>query len=327
MAFGPFKKKEAEEPAATASPLERLKELAEEAGPAKCSAAAAGGLLLLWALRKLAGGIKAARERRAADRLSSAVTVMLSESAAGSNVVLAAEKPEESGGKLPETLCSHLLLVTTAFDPLGEKKRTLEANAAANARMWASIQAMEPAPAKVWPCFGYSLADGWREDGFCLAFLVPGGEEEADAARAAVAAMAREFGQGAMFEYVKGEEEDSLVCTMVPVKMGPAAAKEVTLWRVPECSTGPHMCCCGEKEEGEEEGEGEPPSPLVTRPWAGPEEVLSAAIAIEPAPRAVDSFKPVEQVLAQKDKDSARQRRWWSRHKVGALSPIRNLFP
>ena len=311
MAFGPFKKKEAEEPAATASPLERLKELAEEAGPAKCSAAAAGGLLLLWALRKLAGGIKAARERRAADRLSSAVTVMLSESAAGSNVVLAAEKPEESGGKLPETLCSHLLLVTTAFDPLGEKKRTLEANAAANARMWASIQAMEPAPAKVWPTWGYNLSEGWREDGFCLAFPADAGGGELDAARAAVAAIAREFGQGAVFEYVKGETEGSMHRTTVPVLSSAAVRREVSVWRVPDA------VAFG----------GEEPDPMLARPWAGPEEVLSAAIAIEPATPAVDSFKPVEQVLAQKDKDSARQRRWWSRHKVGALSPIRNLFP
>ena len=310
------------------SPINRLKGLMEDFGYAQCSAAAAAASLAVCALRRLTGRARAARERKLGETWGGVIEVMLSENAAGENVVLVpgTEPPEESGGKLPETLCSHVLFCMTAFDPPGEE-RTLGENAAANARMWASIQAMEPAPAKVWPCFGYSLADGWREDGFCLAFLVPGGEEEADAARAAVAAMAREFGQGALFEYVKGETEDSLVCTMVPVKMGPAAAKEVTLWRVPECSTGPHMCCCGEKEEGEEEGEGEPPSPLVTRPWAGPEEVLSAAIAIEPATPAVDSFKPVEQVLAQKDKDSARQRRWWSRHKVGALSPIRNLFP
>ena len=64
---------------------------------------------------------------------------------------------------------------------------------------------------------------------------------------------------------------------------------------------------------------------MLARPGAGPEEGLSAAG--EPATPASDSFKPVEQVLAQKDKDSARQRRWWSRHKVGALSPVRNFFP
>ena len=324
-----FGKKKVEEEVKEETPLERLKAAIVGAGVAKCSAAAGGALLAVCVLRSLGAKMKRAKERRLADKYSGAVEVLLCKQAAGANVVLvpSAEQPEESGGKLPETLCSHLVFALTAFDPPGET-RTLEENTDANTRMWRSIQAMEPAPAKVWPAWAYNLDENWREDGFCLAFLVAGGEEEAETARAAVIALAKEYDQLAVFEYVKGETEDSMLRTTVPVTGSEAIRKEVTVWRVPE----PVVPAPGDEgDEGEaaeeaevDEGDSEK-NALLQRPWAGPEEVLGAEEPREPATPA--SFKSVQKVLAEKEKESARQRRWWSRHKVGPLSPIRNLFP
>ena len=310
--------------------LEYVKDLAKEAGYVKCSAAVAGVLMFLCALRRLVGngGKKSDRDRKLGDTWSSAAEYMLSEAAVGSNVVLvpAVEQPEESSDKLslPDTLCTHLLFAFTAFDPPGEA-RTLEENEQANGRMWESIKLMEPSPAKVWPTWGYNLKEDWREDGFCLAFPVKDGEKEAECARAAVISIAKEFGQGAVFEYCKGENDNSMLRTTVPVLSSDDIRKEVTVWRVPETFvSAPYS----EEVDGDEKRE-EVGSILLTRPWAGPDEIWGAKEeAKEPATATPPegSFKSVKDVLADMDKESARQRKSLNRIKVGALSPIKQLF-
>ena len=53
----------------------------------------------------------------------------------------------------------------------------------------------------------FDLEDGWREDGFCLAY----DKERAGAARDAVLDIARKHQQGAIFEYVYDDHNKWLV--------------------------------------------------------------------------------------------------------------------
>ena len=53
----------------------------------------------------------------------------------------------------------------------------------------------------------FDLEDGWREDGFCLAY----DKERAGAARDAVLGIARKHQQGAIFEYVYDDHNKWLV--------------------------------------------------------------------------------------------------------------------
>ena len=120
-----------------------------------------------------------ADERALGATWASVVEVMLSERVAGEDVCLvpSAARPKHrradgaGGTTLPFLLRTHVSFALTAFDPPGET-RTLEQNAAANAELWAAIRELKPEPAAVWPTWGYNLKEGWREDGFCLAYPV-----------------------------------------------------------------------------------------------------------------------------------------------------------
>ena len=103
----------------------------------------------------------------------------------------------------------------------------------------------------VWPTWGYNLAEGWREDGFSLAYPLAAKET----ARAAVVGLAKRFEQGAIFEYAPGPTSDSLVRTTVPALSSSAVEEVVTVWRVP--ATLPHDTAVD-----------------LRRPWAGPKEAL-----------------------------------------------------
>lgn len=97
------------------------------------------------------------------------------------------------------------MLALTAFDPPGTT-RDRESNAAANGQLWQDILRLPVAPALAWRSFGFDIKEGWREDGFCLAF----DKAEADAGRTAVLSMARRHKQGAIFEYGYDESSETL---------------------------------------------------------------------------------------------------------------------
>lgn len=82
----------------------------------------------------------------------------------------------------------------TAFDPPGVSRSRAE-NAAANGDLWKALQALRAPSA--WRAFGVDVDEGWREDGFAVAWP----EGDADAARPGVVAAARAFDQGAIYEY------------------------------------------------------------------------------------------------------------------------------
>ena len=98
-------------------------------------------------------------------------------------------------GGVPEAL-GGVAFALTAFDPPGVS-RTREANGEANGALWAALEALEARPKRAWRAFGCDLDEGWREDGFAVAWP----EGDADAARPGVVAAARAFDQGAIYEY------------------------------------------------------------------------------------------------------------------------------
>ena len=107
-----------------------------------------------------------------------------------------AAQSSASSDELPAVLREHAVLALTAFDPPGTT-RERNANAAANARLWEDILQLPTAPAWAWRSFGFDAGEGWREDGFCLAFDAA----RMPAARHAVLELARRHDQGAIFEY------------------------------------------------------------------------------------------------------------------------------
>ena len=99
-------------------------------------------------------------------------------------------------GGVPEAL-GGVAFALTAFDPPGVS-RTREANGEANVALWAALEALEARPKRAWRAFGCDLDEGWREDGFVLAYA---DAAAAAAARPGVLAAAKAFDQGAIYEY------------------------------------------------------------------------------------------------------------------------------
>lgn len=111
-----------------------------------------------------------------------------------------------SSDQLPAVLRQYTVMALTAFDPPGTM-RERDANAAANARLWADIMQLPTAPSCAWRSFGFDNDEGWREDGFCLAF----DDARMPAARHAVLELARRHDQGAIFEYYYDTRECRLM--------------------------------------------------------------------------------------------------------------------
>eukprot|EP00315_Gephyrocapsa_oceanica_P055948 CAMPEP_0185489198 /NCGR_PEP_ID=MMETSP1366-20130426/12971_1 /TAXON_ID=38817 /ORGANISM="Gephyrocapsa oceanica, Strain RCC1303" /LENGTH=214 /DNA_ID=CAMNT_0028097757 /DNA_START=1 /DNA_END=645 /DNA_ORIENTATION=- len=195
-------------------------------------------------------------ERQLGALWASVVEVMLcNKYTGGSNVHLvpAATRPPlaRAAGALPSPpFGNHVIFALTAFDPPGVE-RTLEENTAANGDLHRGILELAPPPRHVWPTWGYNLDEGWREDGFSLAYPL----SQTDEGRTAVVALACRFGQGAIFEYAPGPEEDALTRTTVPAMSSDDVKEVVTVWRVPA-----------------ELPDDAPP--MLRRPWAGPAEAL-----------------------------------------------------
>jgi hypothetical protein len=125
----------------------------------------------------------------------------------GGDVILVPGATPPPGGMLPlpPLMQTHVVFALTAFNPPGVE-RTLEQNSAANARLWASLRdELSPAPRVIWPSWGFHREEGWREDGFALAYpmdIYRRREQMLDArarAREAVLRLAARYEQGAIF--------------------------------------------------------------------------------------------------------------------------------
>ena len=71
------------------------------------------------------------------------------------------------------------------------------ANCEANRKLQADIASLRPVPRAWWHSFGFSAEEGWREDGFCVAFAT----DERRFARAQVLKLARAYRQAAIYQF------------------------------------------------------------------------------------------------------------------------------
>lgn len=154
----------------------------------------------------------------------------------GSMVVLVpssdvARIPHTKTLAVPTIFHHHSVFALTAFDPPGVS-RSLEDNTVANARLLSTLRKSIPMPTSIWRSFGVSLAEGWREDGFCMAFK----NEHKEIARAAVVKIAIEFEQGAIFEYAWSMElgPSRLTRYTIPAAAGSEVAGTEEIVRVAE---------------------------------------------------------------------------------------------
>jgi len=114
----------------------------------------------------------------------------------GDTLYLMPEPPGASGQsfpEIPEVIHGMVLFGLTSWNPMGQ-----DAPLADNLESYKAIEADLHAlsPRHMWQSFGFD-ASGYRENGFTVAFPV----EDAAAARQSVVAVAKKFGQGAVYEF------------------------------------------------------------------------------------------------------------------------------
>ena len=119
---------------------------------------------------------------------------------------------------MPRVVHGARMFAVTAHNPMGRVVSDVE-NARANARMEAELAADDACGTR-WRSFGFS--EGWREDGFVVAF------EDADVGRAKMVALAIRYEQGAIYEY-EAEGETRLRRRTVPAAMSDAVEADVVL--------------------------------------------------------------------------------------------------
>ena len=124
------------------------------------------------------------------------IETMLDVPGAGTISLAPCETAAESRESFPDGLraipAGGAAFAVTAFDPPGVE-RTRDENARENGKLWAMLKTAGADAA--WRAYGVDVTEGWREDGFVLAFA------DAAAGRRRVAAAARAFDQGAIYEY------------------------------------------------------------------------------------------------------------------------------
>jgi len=146
----------------------------------------------------------------------------------GGKVVLVPEIETSSAlehDAMPQALRDHVVFALTAFDPPGVS-RTLKENTEENKRLWDDLRnnaRVSGYLANAWKAFGVHVQEAWREDGFCLAVRADN-EASVNEVRSAIIELARQYKQGAIFEY-RPAKERYIVRLTVPV-MSDATGEE-----------------------------------------------------------------------------------------------------
>ena len=154
----------------------------------------------------------------------------------------------------PKPLTGGPHFALTSFDPPGVE-RSLEENTAMNNKMAIRLSSLKnPKPIHIYPSFGYSITEKWREDGFVVAFL----PEDVDAARMAIVDIAKEFDQGAIFEYAASEDDDRFLRRTTVPALSKEEPEEVLMVRI----AAP-----------------EPGNEMLDRPWAGPIDSVTTSLS------------------------------------------------
>jgi hypothetical protein len=177
------------------------------------------------------------------------------------SVIPASKVPRDILTTIPYALRKYKVFALTAFDPPGVT-RSLQENTKANVRLYEDLRELRPRPDKVWRSFGMHAGEGWREDGYCVAFFAEDNAISTSLKREAVVKLARQFDQGAIFEYeylegnTSSTDANLLLRHTVPV----VAGREVEGSEEVACLVETSPVTPGANTASE----------LMTRPWAGP---------------------------------------------------------
>lgn len=96
----------------------------------------------------------------------------------------------------PRIFQKSTVFALTGCNPMGVDAPAA-ANREANERLEQDIQELRPEPRAWWNSYGFNAEEGWREDGFCVAYA----NEERVYARMAVLKLARKYQQKAIYAY------------------------------------------------------------------------------------------------------------------------------
>jgi len=118
----------------------------------------------------------------------------------------------EASADWPRIVSRSVLFSLTAHNPMG-KTHADDWNAAMNARLEADIGEMRRpcTPRGFWHTFGFNVQEGWREDGFTLAFA----KEERAFARSQVLSLAAKYQQAAIYAWRVEPDTGALVRELV----------------------------------------------------------------------------------------------------------------
>ena len=98
--------------------------------------------------------------------------------------------------KWPRIFAKSTVFALTGSNPMG-KEASAAANEYANERLQQDIERLRPEPRAWWHSFGFHSGEGWRENGFCVAYA----NEERVFGRMAVLKLARKYRQKAVYAY------------------------------------------------------------------------------------------------------------------------------
>lgn len=104
--------------------------------------------------------------------------------------------PEPERLEWPRLFSKGVVFSLTASNPMGADASPAY-NAAANERLQKDIDEMKIEPRATWRSFGFNAQEGWREEGFSLAYA----REERVYARQAVLKLAKKHRQAAVYYY------------------------------------------------------------------------------------------------------------------------------
>lgn len=107
-----------------------------------------------------------------------------------------ASGPSSAPVTWPRVLSKSVCFSLTGWNPMGTGMSEA-ANREANRKLEQDIASMLPEPRAWWRSFGFNLKEGWREDGFTLAFA----PEERMFAEIKVLRLARQYRQAAVYRY------------------------------------------------------------------------------------------------------------------------------
>jgi hypothetical protein len=138
---------------------------------------------------------------------------------------------DDSAVEWPAVFRDGVVCSLTAFNPMGKDRPEAE-NRRGNRELHAALRRLDAPPrASMWHSFGFHPAEGWREDGFSVAYAAA----EAEEGRAAILRLAREFEQAAIYVY-RVDAAGALVRTVEwcdPASKEPSTSDKMALCRTP----------------------------------------------------------------------------------------------